>query len=259
MANTVYNDAIVEARAKDLLFTNVNARTLMTIDTSMVNEPGTIKKINTYTYSGVAEELNERQGNSKVGGVSFITKDYEVKTVQQHFDFTDEDINKDPAVVDMLTQGAVQTMANKMTSDFYAEAKKATKAVNFATTINYESVVDAIAELNIEDESKLFIVMPNSWLADLRKDKAFEAANAGAILFNGQIGSIAGIPVVLTKALTDVAYVMTKEAVELFIKKDMGVEQDRDPDKRINDVYLRAFYVVALVDDGKICAIKKKA
>ena len=52
---------------------------------------------------------------------------------------------------------------------------------------------------------------------------------------------------------------MTNEAVKLFMKKDVEVEQDRDADKRTNSVYLRTAYICALVDATKICELSKKA
>ena len=48
---------------------------------------------------------------------------------------------------------------------------------------------------------------------------------------------------------------MTNEAVTLFLKKDVEVEQDRDADKRKNSVYLRDCYVCALTDATKACRI----
>jgi hypothetical protein len=50
-------------------------------------------------------------------------------------------------------------------------------------------------------------------------------------------------------------YVATKEAVKCFLKKDVEVEQERDADKRKNSVYLRTYYVVALVDATKACKV----
>ena len=79
----------------------------------------------------------------------------------------------------------------------------------------------------------------------------------GQVIYNGQVGTICGIPVIATKALTDKAFVMTKEAVKLFIKKDVEVEPDRNPDTRKNSVYLRATYLVALADATKICSISE--
>ena len=81
----------------------------------------------------------------------------------------------------------------------------------------------------------------------------------GEVVYNGQVGTIAGIPVIATKALTNAAYVMTNEAVKLFMKKDVEVEQDRDADKRKNSVYLRSAYICALVDTTKICKVNEAA
>jgi hypothetical protein len=50
---------------------------------------------------------------------------------------------------------------------------------------------------------------------------------------------------------------MTKEAIKLFIKKDVEVEQDRDIETKMNTVALTSYYVCALADDTKICKIVK--
>ena len=119
----------------------------------------------------------------------------------------------------------------------------------------YDVIVDAISELNIEDESEIFIIIPNKWKAALRKDADYKSAHMGDVIYNGQVGTIASIPVVATKALTDKAYVLTKEAVTRFMKKDVEVEQDRDADKRKNSIYLRDCYICALTDATKACKI----
>ena len=41
------------------------------------------------------------------------------------------------------------------------------------------------------------------------------------------------------------------------MKKDVEVEQDRDADTRTNSVYLRTAYLVALVDNTKICKLSQ--
>ena len=68
---------------------------------------------------------------------------------------------------------------------------------------------------------------------------------------------IAGIPVIATNALEDEAYVMTPEAVKLFMKKDVEVEQDRDVETKINTVVLTTYYICALVNQNKICRIAR--
>lgn len=261
MANTVYANKVIEAKAKDLLTTAVNTRNLMTIDDSLTQEAGMTKTINVYTYTGEAEELAAGVGNtaSKRGNISYTGNDYTVKMVQQAFDYTDEDFMKDNTIVDNMLKGANQVMINKMTSDFLTECAKATLKQTFTkgSAIGYDTIVDAISKLNLEDESGVFVVIPNAWKASLRKDQDYKSARMGEVIYNGQVGTICGIPVIASKALTDKAYVMTKEAVKLFMKKDVEVEQDRDKDKRINSVYLRTAYISALVDATKICEISE--
>ena len=248
MANTVYANKVLEAKAKDLLLTSVNTRNLMTIDSELSQTAGMTNTINVYTYTGTAEELAAGVGNTNRGSISYVGHDYNVKMVQQAFDYFDEDFMKDNTLVD--------NMVNKMTSDFIGELAKANLTSTF-TTFGYEAIVDGISALNIEDESELFVIIPNAWKKDLRKDADYKAARMGEVVYNGQVGTICGIPVIATNALADAAYVMTKEAVKLFIKKDVEVEQDRDADTRTNSVYLRTAYVVALVDATKIVKLSK--
>ena len=256
MANTVYANKVLEAKAKDLLTTSVNARSLMSIDNELTQNAGMTKTINVYEYQGTAEELEVGKGNTNRGSISYEGKDYTVKLVQQAFDYFDEDYMKDNTIVDNMLKGASQVMVNKMTADFVTELGKANLTSTFVD-FGYEAIVDGISGLNIENESEVFVIIPNAWKADLRKDEDYKSARMGEVIYNGQVGTVAGIPVIATKALTDAAFVMTKEAVKLFMKKDVEVEQDRDADIRQNSVYLRTAYICALVDGTKIVKLSK--
>lgn len=255
MPNTVYDNKVLEVKVKDLLTTSLNTRSLMTIDASLAAEAGMKKEVNTYEYDGTVEELGIGDGNSGKGSITFATKEYVVKMNQQRFAYHDEEFMKDPTIVDNMLKGANQKMVNKMTADFIGECGKATLKHTLAGELSYDDIVDAISLLNLEDESKLYIVIPNEWKAALRKDEDYKTARMGEVIYNGQVGTICGIPVIATKALTDEAYVMTNEAIELLMKKDVEVEQERDSNTRENIVYLRTAYLVALVDATKICKV----
>lgn len=258
MANTVFENKVIEAKAKDLLTTSLNTRNLMTVDTELAETAGMTKTINVYTYSGTAEELETGEKNTNRGSISYVGTDYKVKRVQQVFDYNDDDFMKDNTIVDNMLKGANQVMVNKMTADFITECDKATLSSE-AATFGYDAIVDGIAKLNVEDESGLFVVIPNVWKADLRKDEDYKAARMGEVIYNGQVGTICGIPVIATKALTDKAYVMSKEAVKLFMKDDVEVEQDRDIETKDNTVVLTTYYICALVDATQICELSKAA
>ena len=255
MANTVFNNKIIEAKAKDLLTTGVNTRNFMTVDNSLAQEAGMIKTINVYTYTGAAEEVGVGEGNSTRGSIGYVGTDYTVKYVQQTFDYQDEDFMKDNTIVDNMLKGANQLMINKMTADFIAECDKATISHVLTDGLTYDGVVDGIKALNLEDESGLFLVIPTAWKADLRKDPDYVSARMGEVVYNGQVGTVCGIPVIITNALTDKAYIMSKDAITLFMKKDVAVEQDRDIETRTNTIVLGTAYLVALTDATKICEL----
>ena len=256
MANTVFNNKIIEAKAQDLLSTAVNTRSLMTIDNSLAESEGMVKTINVYTYTGKVEKLVDGAKNTVRGAISYTGKDYRVQRTQQVFDYLDSDFLKDSNVVDYSLKGANELMVNEMTADFIAEAQKATLVSN-ADTFGYEAIVEAISKLRVEDESSLFVVAPTNWKAELRLDEDYKVARMGEVVYNGQTATVAGIPVIFSNALTDAAYVMNKEAIKLFIKKDVEVEQDRDIETKTNTVALTSYYICALVDETKICKIAK--
>lgn len=252
MANTVYDKKIIESVATDLLTTKVNTRSLMNVDTSLTEGSGMTKVINVYSYTGAAEELGAGEGNSTRGAVAPQTAEYKVKRVQANFDYTDEDFHADNNVVDFGVEGATNELKNKMNADFAAECAKATLSVPGG--LSYDTIVDAIAKLNIEDESGIFVVIPNEDKAILRKDEDYKTARMGEVVYGGQVGTICGLPVIASKAV-DAPYVMTKDAIKLFLKKDIEAGTQRDEDTCVNSVYVRAFYICALTDATKICKI----
>lgn len=265
MANTVYSNFVIADKATELLTTKVNTRSLMTIDTSLQEVAGMKKTINTYTYEGEAEALDVGVGSTaaKRGSISYVGKDYTVLALQQAYDYFDEDAMKDDKIVGYMSDGATQVMANKLTADFYdaLESDALYLKVTLANDakFSYSAVADAIATMNIEDESALFLIVSPEWKAEIRKDEDYKNAQMGEVIYNGQVGTICGIPVIVSKALTgyNCAYLLTTEAVTCFMKKDVEVEQERNADIRKNSVYLRTYYVVALTDATKVCKIEK--
>ena len=57
MANTVFENKVIEAKATNLLTTSVNTRSLLTVDASLAETEGMTKVINTYAYTGKVEKL----------------------------------------------------------------------------------------------------------------------------------------------------------------------------------------------------------
>lgn len=258
MANQVYDNVVLANKIEDILTTAVDLTSYMTVDTSMTQEAGMKKKINTYKAVGEVEELAMGEGNTQDIESTFTTKEYEVKTVQGRFQYFDEQAMTDPMVVQAGLEGIAKTMINDFTAKAVAEFDKATLTVQ-RSGFAFTDIVDAIAKLNTENEDGLFILVGVADLANFRKELKDDLKYNEAFVRTGYVGSVCGVPVIVTKAITNGnIYLASKEAVTLFIKKDTEVEQERDANVRNNKVYIRKVAVVALTDENKVVKLTPK-
>ena len=110
--------------------------------------------------------------------------------------------------------------------------------------------------MNLEDEAGLFMLVSPADQAKILKALKDDLKYSEGFVRTGYIGTVAGVPVIVTKAVeAGKAYLATKEAVTVFIKKDSETEYERDADKRKNSYWVRKFAVVALTDATKVVKI----
>ena len=253
--NVILDRKVVEDRIADILETSIDAIQLMTVDNQLQENAGMVKHINTYNYEGAVEALAEGKANTTRGRVTVSEKEYRVQVKQQVFDYTDEQYMKDPMVVEVGAKGMSIEMKNDMNNDFFVEIDKTT-TLHSASKFSYDTVVDAIEKMNLEDESGLFLLIGTDLKAVIRKDADFKASRLGEILYTGQIGDIAGVPVIVSKKVAkNTAFLATKEAVTLFNKKGVEVEAKRQAEERINTEITRKVCLVALTDATKAVKI----
>ena len=253
--NVILDRKVVEDRIADILETSIDTVQLMTVDNQLQENAGMVKHINTYNYEGAVEAVAEGQANTTRGRVTVSEKEYRVQVKQQVFDYTDEQYMKDPMVVEVGAKGMSIEMKNDMNNDFFVEIDKTT-TLHSASKFSYDTVVDAIEKMNLEDESGLFLLIGTDLKAVIRKDADFKASRLGEILYTGQIGDIAGVPVIVSKKVAkNTAFLATKEAVTLFNKKGVEVEAKRQAEERINTEITRKVCLVALTDATKAVKI----
>ena len=66
MAHTVYENFVLENKIKDFLDTELDMAQFATHDSSLAENPGMKKTINTYTATGNVEDLAMGVGNSDI-------------------------------------------------------------------------------------------------------------------------------------------------------------------------------------------------
>lgn len=250
MAFAGYENFVLENKMTDLVNSKVEVRSLMTVDYSLAESAGLKKIINKYTYSGKVEKLAKGAKNTTLGAVAFVPKEYEIERYQQTFKYNDMDVMQDPYLLDVATTGASVLMSNEIKTEYYTELDKISNIYEYDGAFSYAVVVDAIAELDKEVETDMFVIMGNDLKSVIRKDPDFIASKQGEILYTGQFGTICGLPVIFSKLVPkSVAYITKKDAVKFFVKKEGSVEQDRDIETKDNTVVYERHGVMALVDD----------
>ena len=252
MAHKCYENIVLSNKMNDILTTKVNLNNYLTIDTSLAENAGMKKVVNTYTSTGDVEKLSMGQGNSTSIEVSFTPVEYNVEVFQGKFAFYDEQEMTDPLIVDKGIADSATRMINKFTSLAIAEFDKAS-LTHTGSVWSFDIVVDAIAKMNLEDESGLFMLISPADKAAIRKALKDDLSYSEGFVRTGYIGSVCGVPVIVTDAVAaGKAYLATKEAVTVFIKKDTETEYERDAD---NSYWVRKCAVVALTDATKVVKI----
>ena len=259
MAITTYENFVLENKMTDLVNTKLDVNALFTVDNSLEAEAGLKKVVNKYTYTGKVEKLAKGAKNTTKGGVSLVPTEYVVERYQQTFGYNDMDIRQDPYVLDVMTTGASELMANEIRDEYFAELAKISNTFQY-TTFNYDAVVDALAQIGKEVETDMFIIMGLDTKAAIRKDADYKASRQGEILYTGQFGEISGVPCLFSKLVpAGTVYITAKDQVKFFVKKAGTVEQDRDIETKDNTVVYERHGLMALVDETKSIKMTKNA
>lgn len=261
MANVLYPNHVLANEVEDQYNSRLDLMTFCTIDNSLVGTPGMTKKVNVYSATNGTEKLAMGEGNTKSIEASYTTREYTILLAQNRFAYYDEEQMTDPLCVQTGMRHAGVDLYNTVQDDIFAEFNKATQTID-ATAFNFDSFVDAVAALNVEklEGIEVFAFVANEDMASLRKALKDDLKYVESFVRSGYIGTVAGVNLYIKKdAVAGTICGGTREAVTLFNKKGIEVEQERDANIRHNEIYTRKFYLPALTDDTKAFKIVKTA
>lgn len=260
MAHKIYDNFFLSHEVEDLYNSHLDLQTFCTIDNSLVGTPGMKRKINVYTATNGVEKLAMGAGNTKSIEVSYAEKEYEILMAQGRFDFFDEQAMIDDNLIHVGTRHLGTDMFNTVNGDIFAEFKKATLAVA-AGAFNFDAFVDGMAKLNTENEPNTFAFVHPEDMAKIRKALKDDLKYVTEFSKNAYIGTVGcGTNLYLKKDATPGEIIMaTKDAVTLFNKKGVEIEQERDANIRKNSIWSRKYYVAALTDATKAVKITLNA
>lgn len=161
MANTRYENFVLQDKLTEALKTAISISNYITLDDSLTESAGMTKKINTYASTGDVQDVAEGAGNTTDITMSYTTKEYKVGTTQGRFVCTDEDEMTDPFLVDSGIIDLGKKLTNNLVEKAIAEMEKATLKVEYANggMISFNNIVDAIAKLNKENDEEAGLFM----------------------------------------------------------------------------------------------------
>ena len=260
MAHQIYENFYLSNEVEDQYNSHLDLLSFCNVDNSLVGTPGMIRKINVYTATNGTEKLAMGEGNSKSIEVSYAEKEYEILMAQNRFDYFDEQAMIDPMLVPVGSRHMGTDMFNHVNADIFAEFKKATLAVA-ASAFNFDAFVDAMAKLNVENEPDTFAFVCPEDMAKIRKALKDDLKYVTEFSKNGYVGTVGcGTHLYLKKDATPGEIIMaTRDAVTLFNKKGVEIEQERDANIRKNSIWSRKYYLAALTDATKAVKITLNA
>lgn len=260
MPNTVYDNFFLSNEVEDQFNSHLDLQQFCTVDDTLDGVAGMKRVIHTYRATDGTEKLTIGQGNSKSIEVSFVDAEYDIALAQNRFDYYDEQAKKDPMLVPTGMKHAGTDMFNTVQGDIYAEFNKTGIEVPVAD-FGFDGFVDAVAALDLENDEDVFIfgfINPKD-KAKARKALKEDLKYIESYARTGYIGTVAGVHLFTKKNATEGTIVVaTKEAVTIFKKTGVEVEQvtkgtrsEEAANKRLNSIFTRKYYVVALTNESK--------
>lgn len=250
-----YDNYVLANEIEDQYNSRLDLTRFCTIDNSLEGTPGMKKTIRVYSATSGAEDVAMGSGNTKDIEISYDDDTYTVLTTQARFPYYDEELMKDPKVVETGVGMLSTDMFNSTQSKIYAEFLKSQLAVQTGATttvIDFDHFADAVAALNLDDgdaEVEIFGFVNPKDKAALRKALKDDLQYVEAFVRKGYIGTVCGCNLYVDKRATEgIISIATKKAVTFFTKEGTIVEQERDPNARLNKIYARKYYVPALTN-----------
>lgn len=255
-----YDNEVIANKLKDSLITKLDLSRFVTPDYELTENPGMIKKIHRYSLAdgSAVETLDRGEGNSVDVSASMITEAYKVLRTQGRTRYYTDDALNDP----FLVNSQLTLLSNEMINDFtraaVREMGKTSNQYPNGGTISESMFAQAISKYTsvYESQEGLF------FLANIEMEPVLRGILGESLKFvepyvtKGAIGTIYNVPIFLTKAVpAGLIYLATKEAVTLFIKRALEVEQTYDPNNKLHSVYATVWNVCALTDESRCIAI----
>ncbi len=193
-----FDNQALEVKLENNLITKLDMNQFITLDYQLAEEPGMVKKVRVYTGTGAVEDLAMTEGNEVAIGSEFTETPYEVVTTQGMVPFYDEQQMNDPDAIDKAVEHLSEALTNDVTVKVVKELAKGTGELD---SLDFDGVVDAIAEFPEESHDDMYLLMNKKAYAALQKSSKNYLSYVEDYVRRGYVGHIAGVPIYVSKAV----------------------------------------------------------
>ena len=259
LANMI-NPEVMKDMIQAELANKIRFAPLANVDNTLVGRPGDTVTVPRFNYIGDAADVAEGVAIDP----ALLTTDsdqFTIKKAGKGVEITDEAVLSgygDP--VGEGTRQLALSIANKVDNDVLAALATTSLAYSAGTAWNLDTIDNAIAIFNDEDPEAMVLVMNPKDALKLRKAVANDWVRASElgdnIVVSGAFGEVLGAQVVRSGKLAEgTAYLVKRGALQIFMKRDVEVETDRDILKKTTVVTADEHYGVHLYDESKAIKI----
>lgn len=251
-----YDNDVLASRFEDQYESKLDLMQFCTVDDSLEGVAGDKIVVNTYTATNGTQTLKMGEGNTDNIEVSFTPTEYTIELLQNRFPYYDEEEMKDPKIVEKGIDHMAVDMFNTANGKAMAEFKKATLQAE-VSKFDFNAFVDGVALFpNNEAEAlNIFAFVNPKDKAEIRKNLKDDLKYVEAYVRTGYIGTVNGVNLYNSNIADEGEIILaTKEAVKYIRKKGTEIEQTREPNIRLNEIFSRQYG--AFVFDNATKAVK---
>jgi N4-gp56 family major capsid protein len=233
---------------------------LANVDNSLAGRPGDTVTVPRFSYIGDAADVAEGTAID-IALLETSTDTFTIKKAGKGIEVTDEAVLS--GYGDPIGEGTRQlslAIANKVDNDVLAELATTSLVYSAGTAWNLDTIDNAIAIFNDEDPEAMVLLMNPKDALELRKNVAESWTRGTAlgdnVIVSGAFGEVLGAQVVRSRKLAEgTAYLVKRGALQIFMKRNVDVETDRDIVKKTTVVTADEHYGVHLYDESKAIKI----
>jgi len=261
------------------------------IDNTLQGRPGDTVKVPIWQYIGMAKDTAEGADIDLIP-LSYVDKSHTIKKVAIGVGLTDEAILS--AYGNPSEEAGRQlslSIAEKIEEDVIETILNDAPHFDPLAAISYDSIVDAVDEMQTEFTSTKALIIHPKMLKGIRKDKMFQSADSysTSIVMSGEIGSICNCRIVLSSRIPLVGgkyqCIMVElsgegvkftgnrapdgsagaefkeplEAVTIFVKRGVNVERERKSRNRSTEITADYICMSAVTNPKRIQVVEFQA